>query len=260
MPDLRFNIPYHPLQGHFSDPNGDYDEEKATLAELAARPPQTLNSQNLYYLFNSYLPAGTFEEMAPYVPHALRLLQDDASPQCVDEGELCQEELLNSLVCWCHVERELEYRENQSFLAGMEEAFMTLFAHWTSNTAWLCDRNSDPILRNAGLITTLLSSGEEIAEHMWDKERIRPWMRAERYLAHLTALDSVPHAAWALWVSHGESSYMDRRFPLPAATRRRAIEMVEEWLLSTADAEDAQIWDPVLMHHRELLYLFPDAP
>ncbi len=262
MPPLRFNVPCnYPCLHRFSDPNGDYDDAQDSLAGLAARAPQSLNSSELYYLFNSFLPAGSFEEMAPYVPHALSLLEEDKSPQCVDEGELCQTELLNSLVCWCHVERDLERPENRKFIDSMEEAFMTLFAHWTSNTRWRCDRHGEPVLVNDMLITTLLSAGEELAEDAWDKERVRPWMRAERYLAHLTALDSVAHAAWTLWVSHGESTYQDRRFPLPTATRRRAVEMVEDWLLSPEAApEDALIWDPVLMEHRQHLYLFPDAP
>ncbi len=256
---LRFNIPTYPCCHRFSDPNGDYDNEKDALAAYAARTPQSLNSHDLYYLFNSWLPAGTFEEMAPYVPHALSLLEEDTSPQCVDEGELCQFELLNSLITWCHVERD-SLRQNPAFLAGMQEAFMVLFTHWTRNTRWQCDRHGEPVLVNADLVACMLSTGDDIAENAWDALHLFPWLRAERYLAHLTALDTIPHAAWTLRVSLGESSYLDKRFTLPAATRRRAVEMVEEWLRSPdASAGDQRLWEPFLMRHREQLWLTPDA-
>ncbi len=252
MPDLTFNIPNFPLQGRFSDPYRDFDGMEEELARLAAKPPGNLTSIELYRIFNSFLPAGSFGEMAPYLPHALRRVQQDR-----DAGEF---ELMDSLITWCHVERA-ELERHPQLRDSLQEAFMLLFEHWTSNTDWHISRNGEPTPIDADMISVLLEQGDWIAENGTRGEHIYPWLRSAHYLPHIHALDSVPHAAWTLWFSDHDCTIATRTHPISTAQRRRAVEMVEEWLMSPdASEEDMFIWDPVLIRHRELLYLFPDAP
>ncbi len=259
MVTLPFHIPHFPHLGRFSDPSHDYDDVVDELVRLAALPPASLSSGDLYYLFNSFLPAGSFEEMAPYVPHALSLLVDhDGRRYETTETDSTPDELLESLICWCYVEAA-ELRCRPDFLAGMQEAFMLLFTHWTSNLALFeSGRLAQQALRNAGLIDSLLGEGERLIHY--HKLTIFPWLHPGHYLPHILALDTVPHAAWTLWVSDPDNSIEHKPVPLPTATRRRAVEMVEEWLLSpAASPADLAVWDPVLTRHREQLSLFPDA-
>ncbi len=244
---LTFHIPTYPLPRQFSDPYNDWFEDPGP-PKLLRRDPRSLDAGELAYLFNSWLPAGTFEEMAAYVPHALRLLEAD-DPQ---EGAAY---LLDQLIIWCEVEKNALARE-PAFLAGMQDAFAQLFRLWTADTAWN-SRHRDYWPRRCSLVDSLLG-----AEDMFSRVHGRDcqdWLRAGHYLPRLYALDSVPHAAWALWVSDPDNWIEHPPFPIPAATRRRAIDMVDDWLLNGADAGDTAIWDPVLIRHREQLHLFPDA-
>ncbi len=254
MPDtLRFNIPTYPFRGRFSDPCHDFDGVEDKLAELAAKPPHQLSSSDLYYIFNSFLPAGTFEEMAPYVPRALHRVQQDRGN--------CEYELLGSLIVWCHVERKALLREeNKALLDGLQEAFMLLFEHWAGNICGKTTWSGAASPASAALLSALLEQGDWIAKNAHDGEEVFPWLCSAHYVPRLMALDSVPHAAWVLWFSD-RACIPCIPFPLSGAKRRRAVEMLEEWLLSAeATPQDVEIWDPILIRHRELLYLFPDAP
>ncbi len=258
MADLPFNLPAYPLQGRFSDPNGDFDGMEEELTALAAKAPATLTSGEHYLIFNSFLPAGSFAEMAPYLPHALRLVVDDNGLYSHEAPDDAQAELLESLITWCHVERE-ELERHPQLRDAMQEAFLLLFAHWTADTRWVYTSDGSLHLLNANLLTSFLEKGDWVAGHSGNGELLYPWLRSAHYLPHLHTLDSVPHAAWALYLSDRESTFPEDAFPLSPALRRRAVEMVEQWLLSDAAPEDVAIWDPVLIRHREWLYLFPDA-
>ncbi len=244
------------LRGRFSDPSHDFDGMEDELAALAAKPPAELTSADLYLLFNSFLPAGTFEEMAPYVPHALRLLVEDNGRYSGEAPGSAQPELLESLVVWCQVEeRELDRRP--AFRDAMEAAFMQLFAHWTADTRWHRFSDGNVHLLNQWLVDALLEQGDSLVS--LHGRQAYPWLRSERYFAHIAALDTLPHAAWTLRVTDPDySRYKLPPFELPAERRRQAVEMVEQWLLTDAAPEDAELWEPVATRHREQLYLIPD--
>ncbi len=261
MPVPSFNIPTYPLQGRFSDPFCDFEGMEDELSTLAAKPPAQLRCMDLYLLFNSFLPAGSFEEMAPYLPHAIALLVNDNGLFSNESAESDdgQPELLESLITWCYVE-ERKLNRHPQLRDALQDAFMQLFCHWTSTTTWKRFSDGKLYLLNHWLIDSLLEAGDNLVHH--HKLRVYPWLLSEHYLHHITALDTVPHAAWTLWLS--DSEHWRFNLPpidIPTATRRRAVEMVEEWLMSPdATPEDLQLWDPVLIRHRERLYLFPDAP
>ncbi len=260
MPNLPFNIPHYPLQSRFSDPNGDFDGMENELAAIAAKSPASLTSMEHYLIFNSFLPAGTFEEMAPYLPHALRHVVDDNGLYSSEAPDAAPLELLESLITWCHVEQQ-ELDRHPQLRDALQEAFLLLFCHWTSDTRWVYDSDGTLHLLNSDLLTTFLQKGDWIAQHSWNGEYIYLWLRSAHYLPQLHARNSVPHAAWTLYLSDAECCFPEKPFPLSTSLRRRAVEMVEEWLLSPASsAEDLKIWDPVLVRHREQLHLFPDAP
>ncbi len=252
MSELSFNIPFFPFLGRFSDPDHDFDGVEEKLAQLAVTPPHRLTSCDLYYIFNSFLPAGTFEEMAPYVPHALRLVQQDR--------DNCEVELLEALIVWCHVERSTLLREeNRAFLAGLQEAFMLLFERWAGDISGQTTWCGDLAPAHAAMLSALLETGDWIHKIALDGEDTFPWLRSAHYVPRLLALNSVPHAAWTLWFSDRDCT-LGKAIPISSDTRRRAVEMMEEWLMSPeATPVDMEIWDPVLIRHRELLYLFPDA-
>ncbi len=260
MTPLHFTLPHFPCQGRFSDPAHDFESQERELAVLAAKAPAALTSMDLYFIFNSFLPAGTFEEMAPYLPHALRLVQDDNGLFSNEAPTEAPPELLESLITWCHVERE-ELERHPQLRDSLEDAFAQLFRHWTSNTAWVYYSDGVARLRNADFISTFLEKGDWIASlDTANERRLFPWLRSAHYLPQLHALDTVPHAAWTLYLADQECTFPAPSYPISNAQRHRAVEMIEHWLLTTAAPEDIRIWDPVLIRHHEQLHLFPDAP
>ncbi len=256
MPNISFHIPAYPHRRRFSDPNGDFDGMEAELAAIASRPPASLSSMDHYLIFNSFLPAGSFEEMAPYLPHALRLVVDDNGLYSNEAPDAAQAELLESLITWCYVEQE-ELERHPQLRDAMQEAFLLLFTHWTADTRGARYSDGSLHLLNANLLTTFMEKGDWIAENSCNGERLYPWLRSAHYLPRLHALNSVPHAAWALYLSDSESCFPAAAFLLSATLRRRAVDIVEQWLLTDAALEDVALWDPIVTRHRELLYLFP---
>ncbi len=248
MEPITFHLPTYPVPAQFSDPYNDWGDF-SELEAIRRRDPRTLSGRDLCYIFNGCLPAGTFEEMAAYVPHALRLLAEGDAPNTPPD-------LVDHLIHWCHTEQEALARDSQ-FLTGMQDAFIQLFTYWTSRTAWWKDRHGC-YLSHAGYIDSLLSIGDYIAtSSTWRKPL--PWLASAHYLPRFLVLDTVPHAAWLLYVSDPERIW-EPILSAPAATRRRAVEMVEEWLLTTATPEDIELWDELLVRHRCELALFSDAP
>ncbi len=259
MSGLLFNIPIFPLRGRFGDPYRDFELEAESLAELASRAPSELSIGELSYLFNGFLPAGTFEEMAPYVPYALRYLAQDEPVN--GDGDLSM--LLENLIIWCCVERRALLRES-ALLTGLQKGFELLFEHWTNNTRWYrhvySPGHSEPHLSAACRIASLLNKGDWIAEKVRTEEDVFPWLRSAYYQPRLFALDSVAHAAWVLRLTDRDCTVAEATFPISTSQRRCAVEMVENWLLTDACPDEVELWDPVLIRHRELLYLFPDKP
>ncbi len=249
MEPITFHLPTYPLPAQFSDPYGDWFGDPA-LEDIRRKDPRSLTGRELCFIFNSWLPAGTFEEMAAYVPHALRLL-------AAGDSENAPADLVEHLIIWCHLEQEAMARA-PLFLSGMQDAFMQLFTFWTSNTEWTQNKRGCHLRYNEH-IDTLLGEGDNIAMgDGWHKPL--PWLLSKHYLPFLMELDSVPHAAWLLYVSDPDRGITYLPCTVPAVRRQRAIEMVEEWLLSSASPEDVELWDELLVRHRQQLALFPEAP
>ncbi len=263
MSDIRFRIPPFPHLRRFSDPYIDFALDEENLAAIAAKPPGSLSYLELLHIFN-WLPAGTFEEMAPYIPHALNFIlrkEDD------DDGEAGQ--LLEQLISWCYKEqKELESRPD--FLRGMQEAFMSLFELWASQTAWRENEQAEGgvELRYDYRLRTLIFRGDECSKIRQKVDRdfgheprpAIPWLSAEHYLARLTALDSLPHAAWTLLFCKVHTRGKEQKHAIPDETMMRALHMVDDWLLSgTASEADMLLWDPVTTRHWEELHSFSNA-
>ncbi len=246
---MIFHIPQYPRPTHFSDPYCDWMYNLNPYNVLSKEPAQ-VDANTLYAIFNYWLPIGNFEEMAPYVPRVLEILAEDPPNKCADD-------LLETFIIWCHVEQEA-MAQDPAFLHGVQEAFIQLFCHWTSQlamrTAKPGDRFHDAlILSHACLMDTLLQKGDKIADSYDDYRAPLPWLRSAHFLPRLTALDSLPHAAWLLYVCDDRDSFFRRPLSVPPTTRRAAISMVEDWLLSTATPAEVEMWDPIVAHAHEML-------
>ena len=66
-------IPY-PRPTKLSDPNYDFTPEEC--AAILAVPDERMGFRELGSIFQSYLPAGTYEECAYFIPRVLRFLDD----------------------------------------------------------------------------------------------------------------------------------------------------------------------------------------
>ncbi len=250
---MTFNIPQYPRPTSFSDPYCDW-MYNLNPYNMLGKEPSEVDAQTLYAIFNDWLPIGTFEEMAPYVPRVLVLLAQDPPDEFADD-------LLETFIIWCHVEQEaMAKEENKAFLLSVQDALMQLFCHWAGQIAMRPAEPGDRFhnelyLSHNHLLTTLMLKGDEIAED--DSWRAPlPWLRSTHFLPILTALDSLPHAAWLLYLcDNRDSSYFcpPPAISVPAATRRTAISMVEDWLLSTASPEEVEIWDGIVAHTHEML-------
>ncbi len=239
-PAPPFKLPYYPKPAQFSDPYNDW-MYSTTPAELLQNEPGELSAHTLCFMFNGWLPMGNFEEMAAYVPRALELMLDEGE----DEGDTAW--LLDHLIDWCHVEQKA-MAQDPAFLAGMQEAMMQLFQHWTAQ----------PNPRYTEHIEHLLNRGDYIAEFYGHS---LPWLRSAHYLPHLLALDSVAHAAWLLHACDEERMVTDYPpIPLPPAVRLAAMDMVEDWLLTTATQEDIACWDPIVTHAHAWFLRHPYTP
>ena len=70
---LQKQIPY-PRPTKLSDPNYDFTPEEC--AAILAVPDERMGFRELGSIFQSYLPAGTYEECAYFIPRVLRFLDD----------------------------------------------------------------------------------------------------------------------------------------------------------------------------------------
>ena len=72
-------IPY-PRPTKLSDPNYDFSPEEC--AAILAVPDEKMGFQELRNIFQSYLPAGTYEECAYFIPRVLRFLDERDEEVC----------------------------------------------------------------------------------------------------------------------------------------------------------------------------------
>ena len=80
MTEIRQNqIPY-PRPTKLSDPNYDFSPEEC--AAILAVPDEKMGFQELRNIFQSYLPAGTYEECAYFIPRVLRFLDERDKEVC----------------------------------------------------------------------------------------------------------------------------------------------------------------------------------
>ncbi len=261
-----FKLPQRPCRHRFSDPCRDFELEEEKLARIAALAPAALSYMDLLTIFNGYLPAGTFEEMAPYVPTALDFIRREA-----DDNQRDAMMILENLIIWCYVELPALTKDT-TLQRGIQEALMTFFRHWTSQTACCpctrcascerpCTHSVSSELRHDLLVETLLFEGDVCADISKRHRSPIPWLASTHYLPILTACDTVPHAAWALHVCVGSlSTGMKRpKHLMPVDTIHKAVDMVENWLLSPeASPEDIALWDELLSSVRMKLTYAPE--
>lgn len=67
--EIEFTVPY-PRPTKLSDPNYDFRGCEYLLDELLNTPDQSMGWQEYRELFGPYLPAGTYEEVVYFLPHA----------------------------------------------------------------------------------------------------------------------------------------------------------------------------------------------
>ncbi len=231
-----FNLPRYPLPAQFSDPYNDWMYDPNPCGVLGTDPSE-LSAHTLWHIFNSYLPVGTFEEMAPYIPRVLELLMQEPQDDFHDD-------LLETLIIWCHVEQEA-MAADPLFLAGMQEAVMELFRRWTAE--------ANPLY--AAHVEHLLKCADYISCTSWRPSV--PWLRSEHFLPHLLPLDSVAHAAWLLRAADEDSWHVYPPLDLPPTVRIAAMDMVEDWLLTTASSEDISYWDPIVTRTHDFFLRHP---
>ena len=96
MEILQNQIPY-PRPAKLSDPHYDFTPEEC--APILAVPDEKMGLQELREIFQCYLPAGTYEECAYFIPRALRFLDERDEDVCdladdflvwVGESPVCQ--------------------------------------------------------------------------------------------------------------------------------------------------------------------------
>ena len=224
----------------FSDPAYDFEGVEAELQAIVAKPLPAVTAHDLFYAFNSYLPAGTCEEMAFYVPRAFKLLREDS----VEYG--IRSELMECLVIWVHVEWQA-LQAYPEFLQDIRTSCEALFEEWTADTHVPADME-DRCLCLESLLYPAFGSFLEADSHY---PRI-PWLRPEYHLAKLLPADSLPRAAWLLWVYHWleeDCCSMKRAhwefFHLPKAELHRAADMLDDWLLTSATPQESEFWEPI---------------
>ncbi len=242
-PALPFNLPHYPLPTQFSDPYNDWAGNPNPYG-VSGKSPSELSAHTLWSLFNDYLPAGTFEEMAPYIPRVLELLLQEPPGE---DG--FQADLLETFIIWCHVEQKAIV-QNPPFLAGLQEAVRELFRRRTAE--------ANPLY--AEHVEHLLKRGDYISFTAWPPPV--PWLSSEHFLPHLQALDSVPHAAWLLHAADEEAAWRSC-YPsllLEPALRHAAMDMVEDWLLTSATRDDIAYWDPIVTRAHEYFQRHPYTP
>ncbi len=259
---MNFNIPAYPHLRRFSDPYVDFEGEEEKLVRIAAKAPASLDYMEMLTIFNPWLPAGGFEEMAPYIPTALNFILRNADDNDSEAGML-----LEHLITWCYKERTA-LEQHPDFQLGMQQAIMSFFHLWASQTAWRKNEQMEAgaELRHAYLMKVLLNQGDECSaiEQKVDRQfghaprPAIPWLRATHFLPLLMELDSIPHAAWLLHHFDGDVIFKRPRYSVPLGIILKAIDMVEEWLLSAHATEaDIAIWDPIVTSHRMQLHYFP---
>lgn len=233
----------HPKR--FSDPSYDFEGEEEELQAIVSKPPAAVTDDELHYVFNSYLPAGTCEEMAFYIPRAFELLRQ-AEPSC---------DLMDTLIVWVHVEWEA-LQAYPKFLQDIRTSCEALFEKWTADMQVHADRQS----RCNCLESLLYPCFGRFLEADSRYPRI-PWLRPEHYLAKLQPADSLPRAAWLLWVYHWleEDCPTVKRahrelYHLPKTELQRAADMVDEWLLTSATPQESEFWEPLATACRTHLF------
>ncbi len=107
------NIPYaSPFK--FSDPCHDFDGLEDILSEICHLPLEAVKAKELRYIFNGFLPAGTYEEVVYYLPRAFE--------ECCETAEIT---LLDNVLIWIGEHKELLASDNllSSCLAEIAHLF-----------------------------------------------------------------------------------------------------------------------------------------
>lgn len=111
-----FNIPY-PRPKKLSDPECDFSQEE--LVRIINTPDEKIKLDELLCIFQSYLPAGTYEESVYFLPIAMQYLFDQKEDN---------ESLLRNLMIWCstykkELEKDMLYEQ---FLLSLKKIFFSI--------------------------------------------------------------------------------------------------------------------------------------
>ena len=98
MTEITQNLIRYPRPTRLSDPGCDFTPEEC--AAILAVPDDRLGWPELGNIFQGFLPAGTYEECAYFIPHAVRF---------IDERGDCASDLAKNFLDWAGEQRvELE--------------------------------------------------------------------------------------------------------------------------------------------------------
>lgn len=87
-------IPY-PRPQKFSDPFGDFSQEE--LKQILSVPNEQMGWNELGLIFQTYLPAGVYQECVYFVPYLIKVIWDEIRFQKNIEGII---DLINCYIIW----------------------------------------------------------------------------------------------------------------------------------------------------------------
>ncbi len=150
------DIPYlkikYPKPAKFSDPYCDFFDDPE-LDRIISLPFAEMTQQDLLYIFNLCLPAGTYQEMCCFVPRALNVVLEDVKGRGY---------LLENLLLWISLNhKELDA---DGWLQPLKHFIYELFMEITSSFKIVQFEGTVPHPSRGDLIETILNSyyAEEI--------------------------------------------------------------------------------------------------
>ena len=136
----RFVVPYS-KPCRLSDPGKDFAPEE--LENLLQKSLEELNAGDLMCIFQSYLPAGEYNECAYYLPRAVEYVVEDLPDAC---------SVLDNLLYWMHENAERLAQDH--LFEPLQERFINIFR--TDLQSFELDASPHPYPPHGDCVTTLL--------------------------------------------------------------------------------------------------------